>query len=387
MKLASPAVLLAAASLLAAGARADTFTVTSLADDGNGTLRDAVAQAWSTPGADTIVFHPSLSGTIHLVSEIQVHGSLTIIGNASRVISIDGTDSGTAFRLALPTTEFGMIDLEVRNSASAIFIPDSGMTLNLQRCVFRDNGADAIEAGVLNAHYAGRSLTGTIQSCSFIHNRGNYAGVTINTPSPDGRPLNFINCTFVDNHSMHGAAVVLITSNSEEGQGMTNFLSCTITNNSSGEANWPAATIQVNGTIPALRVRNCIMTENVAADPAVDPNISGDNGEATLIEGAYLDGDAALGPLTVKNNLYVRVPLPGSGCIDAAYPDPDVRADQLGQVRPFVAPAATPPPWSDGSDVGAVEYVPASCRADFNGDGVANSQDFFDFLTAFFTGC
>jgi probable HAF family extracellular repeat protein len=33
---------------------------------------------------------------------------------------------------------------------------------------------------------------------------------------------------------------------------------------------------------------------------------------------------------------------------------------------------------------GYVATLPAACRADFNGDGIANSQDFFDFLSAFF---
>jgi hypothetical protein len=28
-----------------------------------------------------------------------------------------------------------------------------------------------------------------------------------------------------------------------------------------------------------------------------------------------------------------------------------------------------------------------ACSGDFNGDGALNSQDFFDFLAAFFAGC
>lgn len=40
-----------------------------------------------------------------------------------------------------------------------------------------------------------------------------------------------------------------------------------------------------------------------------------------------------------------------------------------------------------GTVLSLIDVTAPECRADFNGDGLANSQDFFDFLTAFFAGC
>ena len=38
----------------------------------------------------------------------------------------------------------------------------------------------------------------------------------------------------------------------------------------------------------------------------------------------------------------------------------------------------------DSGFEGWVLHLGGACAADFNGDGTVNSQDFFDFLTAFF---
>jgi hypothetical protein len=56
-----------------------TFTVTSLADSGAGSLRDAVQQANANPGSE-IQFKPGLKGTIPLSSELDITANLTIDG-------------------------------------------------------------------------------------------------------------------------------------------------------------------------------------------------------------------------------------------------------------------------------------------------------------------
>lgn len=79
------------------------FPVTTLADAGAGSLRQAIVDANDRPGSDRIEFGPSVRGTITLTSgELSITDDLTVNGpgadtltvsgnNASRIFAIDGT--------------------------------------------------------------------------------------------------------------------------------------------------------------------------------------------------------------------------------------------------------------------------------------------------------
>ena len=98
----SGGALVAASPLLTAGAASavgQTFTVTSLTDDGTGvTLREAIESANADATADTIQFQAGLNGTITLTGgRLDISESVTITGPGASALTIDGNGGGIFF--------------------------------------------------------------------------------------------------------------------------------------------------------------------------------------------------------------------------------------------------------------------------------------------------
>lgn len=88
-------------------------TVTNLNDSGAGSLRQAIQDANSNPGADLITFQLGLAGTIALGSQLPaLTDDLTIRGPGSKVISISGQDQHRIFRVNSGTVRISGLTLK-----------------------------------------------------------------------------------------------------------------------------------------------------------------------------------------------------------------------------------------------------------------------------------
>ena len=77
-----------------------TFHVTTLADGGAGSLRDAVARANALPGADTIDFQPALAGTIALTGgELDITDDVAIAGPGATSLTVSGSNTSRVFKI------------------------------------------------------------------------------------------------------------------------------------------------------------------------------------------------------------------------------------------------------------------------------------------------
>jgi hypothetical protein len=161
--------------LLALEERVAPATVTSLADSGPGSLRDAILGA--SPG-DLIDFDPALAGgTIRLSSgQLLINKDLVIAGPGSGSLTISGLNRSRVFDLT-GGTSVGISGLTITNGYSRASATDPGFggaiedpgTLVLSDVAFVNN-TSATGGGAIDA-FGSAADTLTVSNCLFQGNR------------------------------------------------------------------------------------------------------------------------------------------------------------------------------------------------------------------------
>ena len=262
--------------------------VTSTADSGAGSLREAVS---STPDGGTITFDASLSGkTVDLTGgEIVIDKTLTI--NASSLsdgVAISGNDVSRVFRISV-TGNLTLEDLTICNG----------------RVVAGLNGGGVMVAssGVL-----------AMESCTIFDCRASSGGAIY----ADGT-VSLNRSTLANNHAYGGGGAISVQS-----LGSATLNQCTISDNTARTSSGGIAFS--SGT---FSIENSIVAGNMAPS---DPNISG---APTSAAGTNLtSGDPNLAPLSDYGGpTYTMPPLVDSPAIDVAGMTDPGGTDQRGFPR------------------------------------------------------
>jgi hypothetical protein len=134
-------------------------TVTTLADAGPGSLRDAIA---NTPAGGTVAFQPGLTGTITLTSgPLTIDHSLTISGPGANSLTINGNQLSTVVNVSSRVTA-ALSGLSIVNGRGTTGLTISGGgginnqgVLTVTACVLRDNEDESDVARAGGAAYGG----------------------------------------------------------------------------------------------------------------------------------------------------------------------------------------------------------------------------------------
>lgn len=198
-------------------ASAATFTVTNANNSGAGSLRQAVLDANSAAGADTVAFDTagtfSTSQTITLTSRIQVTGPLTIDA---------------------PSSPARRVTLDAGNSNAHLLFNASNATLTVQNVKFVNGSgtnSGAIEAGGSPASLVIALDNCTFQSCTSAANGGAVNG--------GNAIVTATSCTFTSCSAVNGAAIdaatitmsaCLVKSSTASGSGVLDYTTLTASN-------------------------------------------------------------------------------------------------------------------------------------------------------------
>ncbi|MEQ1748962.1 MAG: S8 family serine peptidase, partial [Prosthecobacter sp.] len=325
-----------------------TYTVTTSADAGTGSLRQALADAAASPGPDTITFAAELSGqTIHLTTNTSTgptndRSSLIINGDTSGV-TMDAT--------ALP----GGLTLSDNGGTTYRLLKITGSTVTLRGLTFKDGGITTFgnsSGGAIAT--SGSSVT--IERCTFTGNIGDGGGAIYN----ENGPMTLRHCTLASNTTSSAGA------NTGDGGAIFNnnsamsLIHCTVAGNTAPTG--ASGTGGIMGYLGTVTLTNCIVAGNTISNGTVAGDVryhsstlvingtniipASTNAGALTNNGTILTTAPLLAPLGSNGGpTQTMPPLPGSPATDAASTvSTSYMTDQRGA-----------PLLGSGRDIGAVE--------------------------------
>ena len=342
----------------APAAGAADFTVTTLADAGPGSLRQALQSANSQVGADRILFRSGLSGTINLSDRLVASDAVQILGpGASRL-----TLRGGAFHI-----------LEVDYGPPGTPVAVSGLTFTGSSppspqnggAIANFNGDLTVSDSVVTGNDAERG--GGIYGDSPIQVRDSTVSGNSST-YPGGGIFSQNSTVTVERSTISG------NTSGSNGGGISGFQSDITLTSSTVAGNhavgpYPGGGVAVAGGGATGTLTNTIVANNTAPnDPDIFEGVGSsvsasfslveDPGNTTISPGSNLTGvDPKLGPLQDNGGpTRTHAVLPGSPAIDKGMAS---GADQRGAPRPFNLPGvpSAGAPGANAADIGAYERV------------------------------
>ncbi len=228
------------------GSVASTITVTSNGDSGDGTLRQAVIDAFS---GDTINFELTYPSTITLTSgQIVIDKSLTIIGPEAENLIVSGNNTSRIFQIAVGCSLM-VYNLTISDGNSGLGTGGSILNqgeLYLSNCVIKNNISNSYGGGIANE---GGFLS--FMNCTISNNTANVVGggicnvngmliVTQSTVNGNSAKSagGIMNMTIVG-----GPAITGITNSTISGNHATE-------SNGGGIGNQPLVSVEVNPPMP-----------------------------------------------------------------------------------------------------------------------------------------
>lgn len=260
---------------------AETITVTSSADNGPGTLREALAD--STDG-DTINF--AVTGIITLSSgELRVTNRVTINGPGPKVLAIDGNGASRVFHVG-PFTSLG----RGNDRISYEMVHISNLTITNGFTVY---GPGCCGGGIYND----RAML-TVSNCTVTGNLAESGGGIFNDGSVRGARLIVVSSRIVGNSALDGGGVF---NGGLFGNAIMQIVNSTISDNlvgiylDYGNGTGSGAGVFNHGELgrAVLDVDNCTITDNNTSYYGWG-------------SGIFNDGYAGSAPLRVRNSTISR---------------------------------------------------------------------------------